>query len=425
MVTRRAVFGLMLAGILATGTGGCALMGPAEAKSSKSRKSVPRLSPAADPIAGLAATLNPLVFADADGANVAYSPISIALALGMLRAGLTGESARQLDAAFGGGNALQDRLNAAERGLAVLAGDRKNSAGKKAKVTLDSACAVWAQKDVDWTPAYLDALADTYGAGVRLSDFVSDPDGARKAINSYVGDRTHDKITDLMTPESITDLTRIVLVNALYLKAPWWEAFIAGGDQPFHAPSGGLSAKSMLKTFLTSYQHSDNYQAVTIPYAGNEFGMTIVLPDEGAFETVGRKLASIRFAGTGSSFSQRNVDLMLPLFDLDSRVDLTSVMKSAGVTAPFDPKGDDFRPMSADPNLDLYVSTMLHRATVTIDEQGTEASAATAVVAGTTSAPAMPEVVRVVVDRPFYFVIHDNAAGMPLFVGRVMDPTAH
>ena len=111
----------------------------------------------------------------------------------------------------------------------------------------------------------------------------------------------------------------------------------------------------------------------------------------------------------------------MPLFDLDSRVDLAAVMRQAGVTAVFDARGD-FRPMSSDPAVDLFVSAMLHRATVTIDEHGTEAAAATAVVMDTTSAPA-DRPVEVVVDRPFYFVIHDTRVGMPLFVGRVMDPT--
>jgi serpin B len=171
-------------------------------------------------------------------------------------------------------------------------------------------------------------------------------------------------------------------------------------------------------TFSTSYQHGDTFRSVTIPYAGNELAMTVVLPDEGALESVGRALGSIELTGQGSG--QREVALTMPLFDLDSRVDLAAVMRQSGVTAVFEPRGE-FRPMSDDPGVDLFVSAMLHRATVTIDEQGTEAAAATAVVMDTTSAPADP--VEVVVDRPFYFLIHDTRVGTPLFLGRVTDPT--
>jgi serpin B len=417
MLSRRVALGLVLTGILASG--GCSVFSPAEAKSSKPRKPVPSLTPVDDPVAALAGTLNPLVFAGAGADNVVYSPMSIALALGMLRAGVSGTSARQLDAAFGSGVRLQDRLNAAERALVSMGGDRKNATGKKAKVTVDSACAVWAQDGVAWSNAYLDRLATTYGAGVRLSDFAADPGGAAKKINGFVGDRTHGKIADLMTPDSITPWTRLVLVNALYLKAPWWESFSDAAQRPFQAPTGEVSAAAVSRTFTTAYQKGDDFVAVMIPYAGKELAMTIVLPGPGSLGIVGRRLGSA--GSTSPSAEHGEVALTLPLFDLDSRVDLATVMRKAGVTAVFDARGD-FRPMSDDPAVDLYVSTMLHRATVTIDEQGTEASAATAVVVNTTSAPA-ERPLEVVVDRPFYFVIQDTRVGMPLFVGRVLDPT--
>jgi serine protease inhibitor len=417
MLSRRVALGLLLTGILATG--GCSLVTPAEAKSSKPRRDAPALSEADDPVADLARTLNPLVFTGAGAANVAYSPMSIALALGMLRAGATGESARQLDAVFGSGARLQDRMNAAERGLVALDGDRRNSSGKKTTVTVDSACAVWAQEGVRWTQAYLDALAVTYGAGLRLSDFAGSPGAARKAINAFVADRTRDKITDLMTPESVNRMTRLVLVNALYLQMPWWKSFPDATQSPFHAPTGEVSTPSVSSTLHTTYHQADNYRTVTIPYAGKEIAMTVVLPDQGALEAVGRRLGSTTL--TDVSTDRRDVQLTMPLFDLYSRVDLATVMRQAGVTAVFDARGE-FRPMSDDPAVDLFVSEMLHRATVTIDEQGTEAAAATAVVSETTSAPADPPV-AMVVDRPFYFVIHDTRVGMPLFVGRVMDPT--
>jgi serpin B len=416
MLSRRVALGLLLSGLLASG--GCSLLPPAEARSTKPRRTVPALTADDDPVAALAQTLTPLVFAEAGGANVAYSPMSIALALGMLRAGASAESARQLDAVFGSGSHLQDRMNAAERGLMGLDGDRKNATGEKAKVTVDSACAVWAQQGIRWSEAYLDLLATTYGAGVRLSDFAGDAGAARKAINAFVADRTRDKITDLMTPDAITAMTRLVLVNALYLKAPWWEAFPDAFEQPFHALTGEVTAQSVARTFSTFYQRTENHQAVTIPYAGNELAMTVVLPEEGALDRVGRELGSI--ALTAAASDEREVALTMPLFDLDSRVDLGTVMRRAGVTAVFDQRGE-FRPMSDDPAVDLFVSAMMHRATVTIDEHGTEAAAATAVVMDTSSAPADP--VRLVVDRPFYFLIHDTRIGTPLFVGRVTDPT--
>lgn len=217
--------------------------------------------------------------------------------------------------------------------------------------------------------------------------------------------------------------TRLVLTNAVYFKAPWNEELdVVEEDQPFTTAGGDTVDAPFLETAeQLAYQDGDGWQAVTLPYGGAKLGMTFIVPDEGELAAFEEALDAelLHAAVTGAELTQ--VDLALPRFDLDQRSAVGDVLRELGVTAPFTTE-TDFEPMSTDPLVQpLHLSDVLHQATVTIDEHGTEAAAATAAVFETVGGAIGG--VELVLDRPFLFVIHDTANGTPLFIGRVTDPT--
>lgn len=360
-----------------------------------------------------------------ENGNVAYSPVSIAIALGMLRAGVQGDSATQLDRFFGVEPAtLPGAMNATDRALAALAG--KPVKADKRTISLSVANAMWGQKNVTWRKPFLSTLASDYGTGVRTLDFANDPENARTTINGWVGEETHRKIPELIPEGVITRDTRLTLTNALYLKAPWATEFTSAGDGPFTTAVGSaVTSKRMRQEETMAYARGDGWQSVQIPYLGERLAMTLVVPDVGKLDAIGRQLADpATMKGMLAPVDQRSVTLTMPLFDIDAKTPLTDVLKSVGVTAPFDPAPSDFTPMSNDPKVgSLAVTDVRHQATVTVDEQGTEAAAATSVTVGVTSARMPVDPVTLNVDRPFYFAITTTDDVLPLFLGRVTDPT--
>jgi serpin B len=357
--------------------------------------------------------------------NVAYSPVSIAIALGMLRAGVQGDSATQLDDLFGIDVAkLPGAMNATDHALAALSG--KPIKADKRTIELSVANAVWAQKDITWRAPFLATLSTDYGSGVRTLDFDHDPEAARKTINGWVGDETHKKIPELIPKGVITRDTRLTLTNALYLKAPWATEFTSAGDGSFTTATGSsVTSKRMRQDEMMTYASGEGWQSVQIPYLGGKLAMTLVVPDKGKLDAVGRQLADPATMKTMlAPTAARSVTLTMPLFDLDAKTPLNDVLKSVGVTAPFAPAPSDFAPMSNDPKIrSLAVTDVRHQATVTVDEQGTEAAAATSVTVTDTAAQMPVDPVTLNVDRPFYFAITTTADTLPLFVGRVTDPT--
>jgi serpin B len=211
------------------------------------------------------------------------------------------------------------------------------------------------------------------------------------------------------------------------LKAPWATEFATSPAGPFTTGSGStVTSKRMRQDEKMAYTRGSGWQSVQIPYLGGKLAMTLVVPDKGQLDAVGRQLADPTTMRTMlAPTDRRSVTLTMPLFDLDTETPLNDVLKSVGVTAPFAPAPTDFAPMSDDPKIgSLAVTDVRHQATVTVDEQGTEAAAATSVTVGETSAPMPVDPVTLDVDRAFYFAITSTADVLPLFVGRVTDPTA-
>ncbi len=360
-----------------------------------------------------------------EGGNLALSPYSVAVALAMSRNGALGRTAKEMDEVLGIKDlaAHNDGLNALTKAVEGLAGSFEQDGGDPAVIALDSANALFGDKSVGWADQFLDALARSYGAGMRTVDYIEHTEDARAQINAWTADRTHDKIPEIL-PEGVVDtLTRLVLVNALYFKAPWQtpfdESFTA--DRVFHRSQTDAVDVPTMSVYLSSAGHGQgpSWQAVRIPYAGSTLAMTVVLPDVGALADVEQQVSDGGLGAILGAHEQVAVRLRLPRWRFRTQASLTEVLGSLGMPTAFTDQAD-FTGMTDE--VDLHVGAVLHETFVAVDEKGTEAAAATAVAMEAGSAPAQP--LEVDVDRPFLFVIHDVEHLTPLFVGRVVDPSA-
>jgi serpin B len=353
--------------------------------------------------------------------NAVLSPASIALALAMARAGARGDTAAEMDAVLHD-VASDDHaawLNALDLALAARSGTFKDRTGEDADVLLRIANAAFAQEDFPWQAAYLDALASRFGVGLRLVDYREDYEQARRLINAWVDDQTEQRIPELLDQGTLDNLTRLVLVNAIYLKAAWLAPFEedATTDLPFVRLDGTrLNVATMRQAGHFPYAEGDGWRAVELPYVGDSLAMTIIVPDDlAAFE------ATVDQAAIGdvvAALEAQRIDLSLPKFGIESKLELNEVLKAMGMRLAFDPDRADFSGIT--PVDDLYVSGVIHQANIDVDEEGTEAAAATAVTMDVTSAPR--ETIEFRIDRPFLFALRDLPTGAILFLGRVVEP---
>jgi serpin B len=354
--------------------------------------------------------------------NIFYSPYSISLALAMTYAGARGETAKQMADTL---HYLlpQSALHPALNSLGIELGKRGEGAkGKDGEgFRLNIVNAIWGQKDYKFLSDYLDLLAENYGAGLRVLDFIKNPNKSREAINQWVSDQTEGRIKNLIPEGSIDSLTRLVLTNAIYFNAAWKLPFQpeATTNGPFHLINGtDITVAMMKQTGSFKYVEGDNYQAIELPYDGQELSMVIFLPAPGQFqafeEAMTYQLVSNIMAQKNNT---RQVALTMPKFEFESEFGLKETLMGMGMVEPFQDSAD-FSGMSS--QSDLHIDDVVHKAFVSVDEVGTEAAAASAVIVGTTSMP--PEPVIVTLDRPFVFLIRDIQTGTILFIGRVMNP---
>jgi serpin B len=354
--------------------------------------------------------------------NLFYSPYSISLALAMTYAGARGQTADQMAAALHF-NLPQDRLHPAFNALdQALAGGA--TSGAEEKFQLNVVNSLWGQKDWTFLQAYLDLLAENYGAGMRLMDYKSDPEKARQAINDWVAGQTKDKIKDLIPQGLIDPTTVLLLVNAIYFKADWQHQFDASmtAEDTFNRLDGSTLTTPMMRfdepSFL-KYGKGSGWQAVALPYSGGTTEMVILLPDGGNFGQFEQNLNAEKLDQILGSLEDQGVALTLPKFSFTGQFKLKQALATLGMPLAFDEDNADFSGM--DGNHLLYIDDVVHKAFVAVDEKGTEAAAATGVVIRPASA--MMESVRMQVDRPFLFLIRDAATGSILFMGRVVDPS--
>ena len=359
---------------------------------------------------------------EADG-NLFYSPHSISLALAMTYAGARGETAQQM------ADTLdfilpQNRLHPAFNSLDLQLGRRGEGAkGKDGEgFRLNIVNAIWGQKDYEFLSDFLDLLAENYGAGLRILDFANAPEESRITINKWVSDRTEGRIEDLIPQGLIDTLTRLVLTNAIYFNAAWQYPFQEDmtEDGPFYLLDGGeVIVPMMRQAELFGYAEGDGYQAVELPYDGGELSMVLLLPQAGHFEAFEGSLDAQQVDGIIGRLEHRQVTLAMPRFEFESSFGLKRTLTSMGMPLAFS-GGADFSGMTG--NRDLFIAEVVHKAFVSVDEAGTEAAAATAVVMPMAMPPEEP--VEVNANRPFVFLIHDIEAGTILFVGRVINPSA-
>lgn len=384
-------------------------------------------APSAAPLAGaldrFGGELYAAVTAGNDDQNVAVSAYSVAAALALTRAGARGVTRDEIDRALHLASIDADAgFNALDQALAARDTTRKTADGKTLSLTLSTANAVWGQRDFPIEQAFLDVLAEHYGAGMHVVDFAADTEGARRAINGWVSERTRAKIPELIKPDVLDPLVRMVLTNALYLKASWAFPFDskATADATFSRLDGSTTtAPTMHQTEALGYAQGAGWRAVELPYVGNELAMIVVLPDAGRFAAIEQSLAQ-GLQPFAAAMKPAQVRLALPRFTFRTATELSPVLKALGIVALFDPELADLSGITTADR--LFVSDVIHEAYLAVTEEGTEAAAATAVVARVTSAPAEPQ--EVTVDRPFLFAIRDRATGAVLMQGRVLDPTA-
>lgn len=352
--------------------------------------------------------------------NLILSPYSISLALAMTHAGARSETEAQMAQVmhFPPQAQLHPAFNALDLQLQKQPANPKKD---QEPLQLNIANAVWAEQTFSFLPEYLNTLALNYGAGIRLSDFINKPEPTRKEINDWVNDQTKEKIQNLLPEGTVNPDTRMVLVNAIYFKADWLDQFDANDtrDLPFTLLDGSkVNAPMMRQEMRIPYTSGDGYQAIELPYAGNA-AMEIIVPDEGRFEEIESALDYTMLSEILAGLEQSTVILRLPKFEFESSFLLSDALAGMGMPAAFDRNAADFSGMTG--KKDLFISDVVHKAFVAVDEEGTEAAAATAVIMEAAGA-AMPEGIILVIDRPFVFLIRDLQSGQILFIGRVLDP---
>ena len=358
---------------------------------------------------------------EADG-NLFYSPYSISLALAMTYAGARGETAQQIADTLHF-TLPQNRLHSAFNSQDLELGRRGEGAkGKDGEgFRLNIVNAIWGQKDYEFLSEFLDLLAENYGAGLRILDFASAPEESRITINNWVSEQTEGRIEDLIPKGLIDTLTRLVLTNAIYFNAAWQYPFQEDmtEDGPFYLLDGGeVTVPMMRQAELLGYAEGDGYQAVELPYDGGELSMVLLLPQAGHFEAFEGSLDTQQVDGIIAGLEHRQVTLAMPRFEFESDFSLRETLVALGMPVAFSGEAD-FSGMTG--NRDLFIADVIHKAFVSVDEAGTEAAAATAVVMPTAMPPEEP--VEVTVNRPFIFLIHDIETGNILFVGRVVNPS--
>ena len=356
--------------------------------------------------------------------NLFYSPHSISLALAMTYAGARGDTEQQM------ADTLRftlpnNQLHPAFNWLDIELGSRGEGAKGKDEegFRLNIVNAIWGQEGYKFLSEFLDVLAENYGAGLRILDFANAPEESRITINNWVSDQTEGRIEDLIPLGAIHALTRLVLTNAIYFNAAWQYPFEeeATMDGPFYLLDGSKVTVPMMKqTESFGYAEGDGYQAVELPYDGRELSMVILLPEAGQFEAFGGSLNTQEVGAILKELEFRRLTLTMPKFEFESDFSLGETLAAMGMPDAFLWGVADFSGMTG--NRDLFIGDVIHKAFVSVDEAGTEAAAATAVVMPTVGPPEEP--VDVTIDRPFVFLIRDIETGTILFVGRVVDPSA-
>jgi serpin B len=351
--------------------------------------------------------------------NLFLSPYSISTALALTSAGARGKTAEEMAAVL-----HFPAVGEVHPALAALMHE-VNSGGAKKGYRLYSSNGLWGATGYAFRPEFLKVAKDDYGADLTNLDFATDADGARRTINARVEQDTQNKIRDLIAPGVLMPVTRLVLTNAIYFKGNWEQPFSKNRtkEETFRT-AGGAKPKVPLmnRTARFGYSEWQDLQALELPYTGKELCLLVLLPKNDNLAGLEKTLTPDRIADISAKLSRQEVIVHLPRFKTTAEFELSKPLKDMGMSLAFSDRAD-FSGMTSSSEA-LMLSKVLHKAFVEINEEGTEAAAATAVIATPTAAPARPKAIPVFrADHPFIYLIRDTRNGSILFLGRLADPT--
>lgn len=350
--------------------------------------------------------------------NLFFSPYSISTALAMTYVGARGNTEKQMaevlhfilkdDSLHSVFAELQTQLNAVQ---------------EKREIELSIANSIWGQEGYDFLKEFLDIINEYYQGKVKLVDFIEACENARNQINKWVEQKTKDKIKELIKPGILNPLTRLVLVNAIYFKGKWEKEFEKKltKDTPFWlTPEDTVHCPMMQQKGSFNYCENDSLQILELPYLGDDLSMFVLLPREVDGLNKLENSLTIDNLNKWMNVSNKEIKVYLPKFKMTSGFSLGKTLYDMRMTDAFIPYKADFSGMNG--SKELFISKVIHKAFVDVNEEGTEAAAATAVVMlKAVAVPKQPIVFRA--DHPFIFLIRDNNSGSVLFLGRLVDPT--
>jgi serpin B len=353
--------------------------------------------------------------------NMFFSPYSISQAVAMVYAGARTETATQIAQALHftlPSAQLHPAMNSLDLALQSRGKGASGVDGKSFQLNIINA--LWGQDGYPFLGPFLDVLAVNYGAGLRVLNFSQDPDGSRGTINNWVSQQTAGLIPNLLPSGTITPDTRFVLTNAIYFNGAWASPFDKSHTQQgaFYPLSGAAQMVPMMSQDADyRYYKGAQFQAVELPYGDPQLAMTLIVPDSGHFADVEAMAGAALLAEVTTGLKPTAVQLTMPTFKFGVPLGLKQTLQALGMTDAFTTQADFSGIVTGQP---LWISDVIHQAFVSVNEQGTEAAAATAVVGVGTAFPGMSATLTV--DRPFLFLIRDIPTGSVLFLGRVMTP---
>lgn len=356
------------------------------------------------------------ILAEAGGVNIFISPASIGFALAMTYNGAGGATARAMASVLGLSGMSLGQVNGADSTLI----ERTNE--KIKGVELSVANSLWARRGLDFKKDFLARAARAYGAQITSLDFSSPQAGSK--INAWVAAKTKDKIKDIV--DQIDPSSVMFLVNAVYFKGSWAKKFdkVETREDTFYVD--GVSPKThplMRQSGEYRYLRGDGFQAVSLPYGDGRLSMYVFLPDPrtGLVEFE-KQLSAGAWNTWMQSFDRTNGRIALPRFKIEFKIKLKKALTNLGMGVAFDGAKADFSGMIVRSNANAYIYDVVHKTFVDVNEEGTEAAAATSVEMRLTSVAIAQKPFEMIVDHPFFFAIRDNETGLVVFMGSIVDP---
>lgn len=346
--------------------------------------------------------------------NIFISPYSISTALAIVYEGAREETAEEIVSVFGfpEGDSIR-------RSAVASIYNRLNS--EDTEYEMETANALWIQENYGLLPIYTEVVKKFYGGLAKSVNFEKDPEQARKTINEWVAEKTNDIIDELFKKDTISNDTKLVITNAIYFKGDWEDQFDKKEtkERDFHIKNNETVQVSMMQKTDSEYRYyeDDTVQVIEMPYKGEEVLMTVILPRERNLSAVEKNITSEKIEAWRSKAYKQEVDVYFPKFELETEYSLKNYLEALGMTRSF--TGDaDFSGINGAKT--LYIAKVVHSAYITVDEEGTEAAAATGVAMKETSMPLEKKEFRA--DHPFMFIIQEKNGNI-LFMGRVVNPT--